>query len=106
MIRHCTGLPRVTAVAVAILLPLAAAGAATSCGPAQVPWPYGGWYLEAMDFLAAKLYELGPITSGQAAELAGKSRVEFLLSLPRIGITVSNLRLADLENELEFAVHG
>ncbi len=61
---------------------------------------------EARFLLAAKLYELGRITSGQAAALAGQSRVEFLLGLPRIGITVSNLRPDDLESELGFASHG
>ncbi|HEY4592275.1 MAG TPA: UPF0175 family protein, partial [Thermoanaerobaculia bacterium] len=32
---------------------------------------------------AVKLYELGRLSSGRAAELAGMSRVEFLLSLGR-----------------------
>jgi predicted HTH domain antitoxin len=32
---------------------------------------------------AVKLYELGRLSSGRAAELAGMGRVEFLLSLPR-----------------------
>lgn len=61
---------------------------------------------EARFLLAAKLYELGRITSGRAAELAGKPRVEFLLALPRIGVAVSNLRSDDLESELDFAAHG
>ncbi len=58
---------------------------------------------EAKFLLAAKLYELGRISSGQAAQLAGKSRVEFLFSLSRLGISLSNLRREDLENELNFA---
>jgi len=33
---------------------------------------------EAKFLLAAKLYELGKLTSGQAARLCGKGRVEFL----------------------------
>jgi len=32
---------------------------------------------------AVKLYEMGRLSSGRAAELAGMSRVEFLLSLNR-----------------------
>ena len=35
---------------------------------------------EAKVALAVKLYELGRLTSGQAAKLAGLSRVSFLLS--------------------------
>ena len=60
---------------------------------------------EAKILLAAKLYELGKISSGQAARLAGKNRVEFLLSLSRLKVPMSNLREADLENELNFALN-
>lgn len=58
---------------------------------------------EAKFLLAAKLYELGRLTSGQAAKLAGKSRVEFLFSLSKIGIPMSNLQGDELEKELNFA---
>ena len=34
-------------------------------------------------FEAVKLYELGKLSSGRAAELAGVTRVEFLLALGR-----------------------
>lgn len=61
---------------------------------------------EARFILAGKLYELGKLTSGQAARLCGKGRVEFLLDLPRIGIPVSNLRAEDAEAELRFARGG
>jgi predicted HTH domain antitoxin len=57
---------------------------------------------EAAFILAAKLYELGRLSSGQAAKLCGKSRVGFLLSLPRIGISISNLRPEDAEAEIRF----
>ncbi len=60
---------------------------------------------EAKFLLAAKLYETGRISSGQAAKLAGKSRVEFLFSLSRFGVSLSNLRPEDLEHELEFALN-
>ncbi len=60
---------------------------------------------EAKFLLAAKLYELGRISSGQAARLSGKSRVEFLLSLSRLGVSMSNLREEDLENEVNFALN-
>ena len=61
---------------------------------------------EAKFLLAAKLYELGRLTSGQAARLAGQGRVEFLLGLARIGVPMSNLQTEDLAHELEFARHG
>lgn len=61
---------------------------------------------EAKFLLAAKLYELGRLSSGQAAQLAGTSRVQFLLSLSRIGVPMSNLQAEDLESELKFALNG
>ena len=60
---------------------------------------------EAKLLLAAKLYEMGRISSGQAARLAGKSRVEFLFSLSRLGVPMSNLKAEDLETELNFALN-
>jgi predicted HTH domain antitoxin len=41
---------------------------------------------EARMALATKLYEMGRLTSGQAAELAGVSRVGFLLNCKRFGV--------------------
>ena len=61
---------------------------------------------EARFLLAAKLFELGKLSSGQAARLCAKGRTEFLLSLPRIGVSISNLRLEDTEAEVEFIVNG
>jgi predicted HTH domain antitoxin len=61
---------------------------------------------EARFVLAAKLYEMGRLTSGQAAALCGMSRVAFLLSLERVGVPMSNLRPEDAETELGFAHRG
>lgn len=61
---------------------------------------------EARFLLAAKLYELGKVTSGQAARLSGKGRVDFLMSLTRVGIPVSNLQPEDADAELDFARNG
>ena len=61
---------------------------------------------EAKFLLAAKLYELGKLTSGQAARLCGKVRVDFLMALPRVGIPLSNLRPEDAATEIDFARHG
>lgn len=61
---------------------------------------------EARLLLAAKLYEQGRLSSGQAAKLCGKGRVDFLFSLARIGVPMSNLRPDDAELEIDFALHG
>jgi predicted HTH domain antitoxin len=58
---------------------------------------------EAKLLLAAKLFELGRLSSGKAAELCGLGRVEFLLALPRIGVSISNLRPEDADDEAAFA---
>lgn len=47
---------------------------------------------------AVKLYEMGRLSSGCAAELAGVSRVEFLLSLNRYKVFPFAAELDDLEN--------
>jgi len=61
---------------------------------------------EARFLLAAKLYEMGRLTSGQAASLCGRGRVDFLLSLPRVGVSISNLREEDAASEIEFLRNG
>jgi predicted HTH domain antitoxin len=51
---------------------------------------------------AVKLFELGRLSSGLAAELAGMSRVEFLLSLNRYKVFPFVAELDELENETRF----
>lgn len=46
---------------------------------------------------AVKLFELGRLSSGRAAELAGMARVEFLLNLGRYKVCPFEAELADLE---------
>ncbi len=48
---------------------------------------------------AVKLYELGWLSSGRAAELAGMSRVEFLLTLGCYKVFPLEAELSDLEHE-------
>ena len=48
---------------------------------------------------AVKLHELGRLSSGRAAELAGMSRVEFLLALGRYKVFPFGSELCDLEAE-------
>ena len=46
---------------------------------------------------AVKMYELGRLTSGRAAELAGMSRVEFLLTLEQYKVFPLSAELEELE---------
>lgn len=57
---------------------------------------------EEQFLLAAKLSEIGHLSSGEAAKLCGKTRVGFLMSLPRVGISMSNLRPEDAADEVRF----
>lgn len=52
---------------------------------------------EARLLLAAKLYELGRLSSGQAARLARMTRVAFLLELEKVGVSALNVTAAELE---------
>lgn len=47
---------------------------------------------------AVKLYEMGRLSSGRAAELAGMSRIEFLMSLGRYKVFPFISELSDLES--------
>ncbi|MGQ9550289.1 MAG: UPF0175 family protein [Roseiflexus sp.] len=47
---------------------------------------------------AVKLYEMGRLSSGRASELAGISRVEFLLGLNRYKVFPLMAELEDLEH--------
>jgi predicted HTH domain antitoxin len=58
-------------------------------------------FADELRFLAAvKLYEMGRLSSGKAAELAGMPRVQFLYSLADVGVPAINLRDEELEAEL------
>jgi predicted HTH domain antitoxin len=52
---------------------------------------------ELRTLAAVKLYELGRLSSGRAAELAAMTRVEFLLSLDRYKVFPLQAELQDLE---------
>jgi predicted HTH domain antitoxin len=53
---------------------------------------------ELLVLAAVKLYELGRLSSGRAGELAGMSRVEFLLSLGRYKVFPLEAELRKLES--------
>ena len=55
---------------------------------------------EARYLLALKLYELGKISSGKAAKMAGLGRVEFLMRLKKYKVSPFQM---DLEEILEEA---
>lgn len=52
---------------------------------------------------AMKLFELGRISSGVAASLAGLARVEFLAKLGEYGVSPFQVTPAELEQDLESA---
>ena len=52
---------------------------------------------------AAKLYELGKLSSGRAAELAGVSRISFLQQLAKYNVPIFDLTADDLEQDLHNA---
>jgi len=52
---------------------------------------------ELVTLAAVQLHELGRLSSGRAAELAGMSRIEFLLSLGRYNVFPLEAELRELE---------
>jgi predicted HTH domain antitoxin len=56
---------------------------------------------EARLFLAAKLYEVGKLSLGKAAELSGHSKGTFIELISKMDIAVINYPADDLERELE-----
>ncbi|MGK7877087.1 MAG: UPF0175 family protein [Xenococcaceae cyanobacterium] len=52
---------------------------------------------------AVKLFELGKLSSGRAAQLAGMSRVEFLMLLGRYQVSPFALSAKELEQDIQNA---
>jgi len=52
---------------------------------------------------AAKLYEVGKLSSGRAAELAGISRVSFLQSLHRYNVSIFDISYEELRKDRQNA---
>lgn len=55
---------------------------------------------EAKFLLALKLFEIGRLSSGRAAEMSEMPRVEFLLRAGRMKVPVADLDHEELEREL------
>jgi predicted HTH domain antitoxin len=63
-----------------------------------------GEFVDEVRFLAAaKLFELGRLTAGKAAQLAQMERVEFIYRLGTIGVPAINLRDEEVEAEIQAA---
>ena len=55
---------------------------------------------ETLTALAAQLYEMGKLSLGQAAELAGYSKRTFMELLANYGVSVFNFPIDDLDNDI------
>lgn len=55
---------------------------------------------EARLLLAVKLYELGQISTGMAAQLTGMSRVAFMFELARFGLSPIGVEPEELAEDL------
>ncbi len=58
---------------------------------------------ESHYLLAVKLFEIGRISSGEAAGMCGMNRVDFLLKIGKTGIAVVDLDGEELEREIDNA---
>ncbi len=58
---------------------------------------------EAQVLLAVKLFELGKLTSGKAAEIADMPRITFLQLLDRYRVPAINLQDEEIDHEIEAA---
>ena len=50
--------------------------------------------------LAAKLFDMGELSSGQAAKLAGVTKREFIESVGRYGVSIFQYSAEELERDL------
>lgn len=55
---------------------------------------------ELKEFLAAKLYESGRLTLGQAAAFAGQPIWQFMETISRLGVSVINQDMKMLQDDL------
>lgn len=63
-----------------------------------------GEFVEELRFLAAaKMYELGRLTAGKAAQLTEMKRLDFLYRLGTIGVPAINLRDEEVDAEIQAA---
>jgi len=58
---------------------------------------------ELLMLIAAKLYESGTLSTGQAAELAGISKRSFIELLGKYGVSLFSSSVDDLESDINHA---
>ena len=61
---------------------------------------------ETLTFFASKLYEKGNLTLGQAAEIAGYTKREFMNILEKYGVSIFNYGPEDMEKEFRSGRKG
>ena len=66
----------------------------------QLPDNLAEQQYDALRFIAAKFYESGRLTLGQAAEMAGLSKRTFAELLGDYGVSIINYSVDDLKDEL------
>jgi len=71
--------------------------------PALLKMSEADFAREAQVLLAVKLFELGRLTSGKAAELAGMPRATFLYILNQYNVHAINIQAEEIEHEIEAA---
>ncbi len=62
--------------------------------------------LEAVTAMAAQLYEMGKLSIGQAAQLAGYDKREFIEILGAFGVSVFNYSADDINKDVKNADTG
>jgi hypothetical protein len=61
---------------------------------------------QAKLLMAPKLFERRLLSSDEAAGLCGMEGVAFLLALPEVGVSISNLGPEDAADEVAFAIRA
>ena len=59
---------------------------------------------ELQKMLAIRLFEVGVVTTGQAAEMCGMNRVDFMFELSSKGIPIVDWTEKEIQSELENAL--
>ena len=66
----------------------------------QIPDSLGEYQHDNVRFIAAKFYESGRLSLGQAAQMAGLSKRTFAELLSDYGVSLINYSVEDLKDEL------
>ncbi|AYL96742.1 UPF0175 family protein [Mucilaginibacter celer] len=67
----------------------------------QVPDSLGEQQYDTIRFIAAKLYESGKLSLGQAAEMAGLSKRTFADLLSDYGVSLLNYQVSEMLSDAE-----